>query len=276
MVARHMASGLTPRSLTRAAATIALLWFLYATAMPAWNRPSTDFPNYYTAASLARARQPLHRYYEWTWFQRQMDFAGIVSVSGEGQLGGYIPQTPLTMLPFVPLSILTPLAARKSLGDSEFPVPSELALADLEDDAVRDRRTLASGLPRIRCAPDEFPVGSILCFAAGVPYARGILRLQKARPGWWRAARSSVRAEIIWWSIAPSGHGKTPVAVGVRYGRYASAFGLLRRRMVRLERRGMVRNRGCSPSIGRRNPESLPSIERHGSHTASADIHHGG
>jgi hypothetical protein len=64
-----------------------------------WDRAETDFPNYYTAAVLLRKGQPLRKYYHWPWFQRQMNYAGI-----EHQLGGYIPQTPLTMLPMVPLA----------------------------------------------------------------------------------------------------------------------------------------------------------------------------
>jgi hypothetical protein len=83
-------------------------WFLWDAASRGWSQPTTDFPNYYTAAVLVRKHQPLRRYYEWTWFQRQMNFAGI-----SHQLGGYIPQTPLTMAPFVPLSFFSPPTARK-------------------------------------------------------------------------------------------------------------------------------------------------------------------
>jgi hypothetical protein len=83
-------------------------WFLWDATGRGWSRSSTDFPNYYTAAVLARTHQPLRMYYDWTWFQRQMHYAGI-----ERQLGGYIPQTPATMAPFVPLSFLAPAVARK-------------------------------------------------------------------------------------------------------------------------------------------------------------------
>jgi alpha-1,2-mannosyltransferase len=65
-----------------------------------WTQLVTDFPNYYTAAALTLDRQPLRNFYEWTWFQRQMNYAGI-----DG-LGGYIPHTPLTMLPMIPLARL--------------------------------------------------------------------------------------------------------------------------------------------------------------------------
>ena len=68
----------------------------------------TDFPNYYTAAVLARRHMPLQRFYDWRWFQRQMNYTGT-----ERQLGGYIPQTPLTMVPFLPLSGLAPQAAKQ-------------------------------------------------------------------------------------------------------------------------------------------------------------------
>ena len=73
-----------------------------------WTRSTTDFPNYYTAAVLARRGLPLRHYYDWTWFQRQMNFAGF-----EPQLGGYIPQTPVTMLPLIPLSWLPPQDAKR-------------------------------------------------------------------------------------------------------------------------------------------------------------------
>jgi hypothetical protein len=45
-----------------------------------------------------RKSAPLRNYYDWTWFQRQMSYAGVE------RLGAYPPQTPLTMLPLVPLA----------------------------------------------------------------------------------------------------------------------------------------------------------------------------
>jgi hypothetical protein len=71
-------------------------------------RAETDFPNYYTAAVLVLKGEKLHNYYDWTWFQRQINYAGI-----ERQLGGYIPQTPLTMLPVVPLAAFPPQTAKR-------------------------------------------------------------------------------------------------------------------------------------------------------------------
>jgi Glycosyltransferase family 87/WD40-like Beta Propeller Repeat len=73
--------------------------FLRTSFYTGWTKTETDFPNYYTAAVLARQGQPLRKFYDWTWFARQMSYAG------EGvQLGTYTAQTPLTMLPMVPLA----------------------------------------------------------------------------------------------------------------------------------------------------------------------------
>jgi Glycosyltransferase family 87/WD40-like Beta Propeller Repeat len=83
----------------RALALLMLAIFLATTFRKGWTRNETDFPNYYTAAVLTRQRAPLRDYYDWTWFQRQMNYAGI-----EHQLGSWVPQTPLTMLPIVPLA----------------------------------------------------------------------------------------------------------------------------------------------------------------------------
>ena len=74
-----------------------------------WSQMGTDFPNYYTAAKLTRQGQPLRLFYDWTWFQRQIHYAGI-----DHQLGGYVPHTPATMLPFIPLSFLEPQTAKRA------------------------------------------------------------------------------------------------------------------------------------------------------------------
>ncbi len=73
-----------------------------------WSQMFTDFPNHYTAAVLTLHHEPLRRFYDWEWFQRQIHYAGI-----ERQLGGYAPYTPLTMLPFLPLAELKPQRAKQ-------------------------------------------------------------------------------------------------------------------------------------------------------------------
>ena len=83
-----------PGRVYAAAALLLGAFFLATSFRYSWNRDATDFRNYYTAAVLVRQSQPLRNYYDWTWFQREINFAGI-----EHQLGGYIPQTPLTMMP---------------------------------------------------------------------------------------------------------------------------------------------------------------------------------
>lgn len=83
--------------------------FLLTTAFRAgWMRTDTDFPNYYTAATLVREHQPLRDYYDWTFFARAMNYAGYGTL-----IGAYTPQTPLTMLPFVPLTQFAPQRAKQ-------------------------------------------------------------------------------------------------------------------------------------------------------------------
>jgi hypothetical protein len=74
-------------------------YFLFTDFRAGWISSTTDFPNYYTAARLVRSGEHLRNFYDWTWFQRQMNYAGI-----ERQLGAYFPQPPLTMLPMLPIA----------------------------------------------------------------------------------------------------------------------------------------------------------------------------
>jgi len=85
--------------ITRLAAAAAIVFFLGTAFRSGWRRVETDFPNYFTAAVCIRKGLPLRNFYDWTWFQRQMNFAGI-----EQQLGGFPPHTPLTAVPMVPLA----------------------------------------------------------------------------------------------------------------------------------------------------------------------------
>ncbi len=87
--------------ITRVLALLTFSFFLLSVFRAGWTRTETDFPNYYTAARILRRAEPLRDYYDWTSFQRQMNYAGA-----ELQLGGYAAQTPLTMLPLVPLTSL--------------------------------------------------------------------------------------------------------------------------------------------------------------------------
>jgi hypothetical protein len=90
------------------AALLTFLIFLASAFRTGWTQPGTDFANYYTAASLVRQSQSLHDYYDWTWFARQMSYAGF-----ERQIGAYTPQTPLTMLPMVWLTKFPPQKAKQ-------------------------------------------------------------------------------------------------------------------------------------------------------------------
>jgi len=92
----------------RLAAVVGLVVVLSTAFRTGWTRISTDFPNYYTAAVAVRHHDPLPKIYDWTWFGRQMNYAGI-----ENQLGGYVPQSPATMLPLVPIAGFPPLTAKR-------------------------------------------------------------------------------------------------------------------------------------------------------------------
>src|SRR5581483_7114629 len=82
-----------------ALAVCGVSYFLCTDFRRGWMQNTTDFPNYYTAARLVRSGEHLRDFYDWTWFQRQMNYSGI-----ERQLGAYTPQPPLTMLPMLPLA----------------------------------------------------------------------------------------------------------------------------------------------------------------------------
>jgi Glycosyltransferase family 87 len=94
--------------MARLAAVVGFVVVLSAAFRTGWTRISTDFPNYYTAAVAVRHHDPLPKLYDWTWFARQMNYAGI-----ENQLGGYVPQSPATMLPLVPIAGFPPLTAKR-------------------------------------------------------------------------------------------------------------------------------------------------------------------
>jgi hypothetical protein len=90
------------------AAVAAIVFLLIPPLAHGWTHVETDFPNYYTAARMFRQHAPLRDLYDWTSFQRQMNYAGWGL-----QLGGYIPHTPLTALPMVPLAGLPPMTAKR-------------------------------------------------------------------------------------------------------------------------------------------------------------------
>jgi hypothetical protein len=99
-----------PETFAMRLAVLATFLFLLATPFRVgWTTAQTDFPNYYTAARLVRQGKPLRAYYDWTWFVRQMNYAG-----NGMQIGAYTPQTPLTMLPIIGLASLSPQQAKQA------------------------------------------------------------------------------------------------------------------------------------------------------------------
>jgi hypothetical protein len=92
----------------RALLALLFLLFVFRAFIPAWGHVDSDFANYYLTARLYREGYPVERVYEWTWFQRQKDHAGI-----EQPLVGFIPSTLTSALTILPLSSLSPLQANR-------------------------------------------------------------------------------------------------------------------------------------------------------------------
>jgi len=107
-IIRSLSKSLFSKATMGLAALGAFLFLLAGPFWAGWTQAETDFPNYYTAAGLVRQHQPLHNYYDWTWFARQMNYAGNGT-----QLGAYTPQTPLSMLPMVELAGFAPQTAKR-------------------------------------------------------------------------------------------------------------------------------------------------------------------
>ena len=82
--------------------------FVWKGLVPAWRELNTDFPNYYLTARLYRGGSSLDRVYEWIWFQRQKDHAGI-----DRGVVGYVPLSPYSALLVAPLAMLPPLVAKR-------------------------------------------------------------------------------------------------------------------------------------------------------------------
>src|SRR3954467_3867465 len=104
MLSRHSRSRRAFSFLICAVFAIQLAWSF----LRAWTHTESDFPSYYTAAHLVVERKPLRDFYDMGRFQRHLDQIVVPS-----RLGGYIPQTPLTMLPLVPLTNVPMQAAKR-------------------------------------------------------------------------------------------------------------------------------------------------------------------
>ena len=85
-----------------------MLAFAWKAFIPAWSSLNSDFANYYLAARLYRQGYPIERVYDWVWFQRQKDHAGV-----ERPHVSFDPNPPTCVLPVLPLSSLPPLAAKR-------------------------------------------------------------------------------------------------------------------------------------------------------------------
>jgi hypothetical protein len=82
--------------------------FVWKGFVPAWRSLNTDFPSYYVAARVFAQGNSLTRVYDWIWFQRQKDHAGI-----ENRVVPFSPLTLYSALPIVPLTSFQPLTAKR-------------------------------------------------------------------------------------------------------------------------------------------------------------------
>jgi hypothetical protein len=90
----------------RILAAFACAAFLAIIFRDARRNPAPDFSMYYTGARALIEGDRLRDLYDWTWFERAMSRAGI-----DDQLGAWVPNPPLTMLPMVPLTLFSPRTA---------------------------------------------------------------------------------------------------------------------------------------------------------------------
>ena len=100
------------RAIAPAIAAVALACgggFGWRALIPGGTRQSSGFANYDSAAVLTGELGPLHLFYDWTWFQRR----NALQQASTANSGGYIPQTPLTMLPVIPFSWMSQQAAKQ-------------------------------------------------------------------------------------------------------------------------------------------------------------------
>ena len=87
---------------------VLLAGFVWKGLLPGWRSLNTDFPNYYLGSRLYRQGYPVKRFYDYVWFQRQKDHAGV-----EQPHVGFMPFPPPSILPYLPLSSLPPLVAKR-------------------------------------------------------------------------------------------------------------------------------------------------------------------
>src|SRR5262247_2235981 len=84
-----------------------LAYIVWSEVLPAARRIATDFSNYYIPARLIARGASTARLYEFSWFQRQMEYAGI-----HDALGGFNYFPPPAALPLIPLGGLDAVTAK--------------------------------------------------------------------------------------------------------------------------------------------------------------------
>jgi len=88
---------------------IQAVFFIWLTLVPGWRSLLSEFPNYYLAAELYHQGIPVDRSYEWAWFQRQNDHLNV-----RDGLVSFAPNPPSSIIPLLPFTRLSPLAAKRA------------------------------------------------------------------------------------------------------------------------------------------------------------------
>tara|TARA_R110002073_G_scaffold258681_1_gene421659 strand:+ start:8356 stop:9609 length:1254 start_codon:yes stop_codon:yes gene_type:complete len=87
--------------------TIALVTIVWKGIILGWQQKASDFNNYYTAAKLIVEKEPIHKFYDYEWYQNQAKQMGIEAGAK------FSPFPPITAYIFVPLTLWDSLTAKR-------------------------------------------------------------------------------------------------------------------------------------------------------------------
>ena len=231
-------------------------------------RSTTDFPNYYTAARLVRSGGHLRDFYDWTWFQRQMNVAGF-----ERQLGAYTPQPPLTNAAYGADRGVCSADCKAYLASLEPAVSGFHGAASFENGPFANSTHYITGPCRLPVIAKQFFARSILRIPV-VSSDIGVLSDQAQRTHFERRhGGSSLRAETIRWPSLALLCGKTPLEGSSRndgcHGRSSSG----RNSDVRPGRRAFLRDANPSANARRCTARSVQSRCSNGVYATTAVIY---
>ena len=197
---------LPSRSILRLAGIGTLLLLLAGPFRAGWMHPETDFPNYYTAAVLVRQHRPLHDFYDWTWFVRQMDYAGNGT-----RLGSYTAQTPLTMLPMLGLAGFQPQSAKRIWLVCNLLFLGATVWLLTQITKFRFESDLASRILRLFFAADQLRLWTVLRLSIVPSYAGILFSRQEASLAGRNYNWNRFWLKALWRSVLPLFRGQASV-----------------------------------------------------------------